>query len=74
MSARSYGNALATGLLLIILGVIFLIENFYAPFSALRLIERYWPLIIVAIGVKRIFAYFLWPESCPPNDQPQAKE
>jgi hypothetical protein len=71
MSTRSYGNALAAGLLLIALGVIFLIENFHAPFSAWRLIERYWPLLIIAIGVKRMFEYILWPD---PEDQPQGKE
>ncbi len=74
MSARSYRNALTAGLILIVLGVIFLIENVYTPFSALRLIGRYWPLIIILIGVKRIFDFFLWPEPSLPNDQPQAKE
>jgi hypothetical protein len=74
MSARSNSNALTAGLILIALGAISLMENLYAPFSVVRLIERYWPLILIAIGVKRLFAYFLWPEPTPPNDQPQAKE
>ena len=34
MAARSYSGALTAGLILIALGVIFLIEGFYTPFSA----------------------------------------
>jgi hypothetical protein len=74
MSARSHSSALSAGLVLIALGLIFLIENLYAPFSASRLIARYWPLIIIAIGVKRILDFFLWPGPSLSNNQPQAKE
>jgi hypothetical protein len=74
MSARSHGSALTAGLILIILGVIFLIENFYAPFSAWRLIARYWPVILIVIGVRRIFEYFQWPEIPAPPDQAPSKE
>ncbi len=61
MSVRSRGGVLTAGLMLIVLGVIFLIENFYAPFSAWRLIARYWPVILILIGVKKIVEYFSWP-------------
>ena len=61
MTAYSRGGALTAGLILIALGVIFLAENFYAPFSAWRLIARYWPVILIIIGVKRLFCYFAWP-------------
>jgi hypothetical protein len=74
MSVRSHSNALSAGLVLVALGLIFLIENFYSPFSASRLIARYWPLIFIAIGVKRILDFFLWSEPPFPNNQPQAKE
>jgi hypothetical protein len=74
MSARSYSSALTAGFILIILGVIFLLENVYAPFSAARLIGRYWPLIIILIGVKKLVDFFLWPEQPLPNDPSQAKE
>jgi uncharacterized membrane protein HdeD (DUF308 family) len=60
MSHRTAGGALTAGLILITLGVIFLIENFYAPFSAWRLIARYWPVILIIVGVRKAVDYFAW--------------
>ncbi len=76
MAIRPYSGALTAGLILIILGAIFLVENFYAPFSAWRLIARYWPVILIIIGVRRICAYFMWPSIPPPPkpDQAPSKE
>jgi hypothetical protein len=74
MSARTYGGALIAGLILIALGAIFLIEGFYAPFSAWRLIARYWPLILIIIGAKRIYDYFTWPATPPVPDKAPLKE
>jgi len=52
-------SALTMGLILITLGVIFLVENFYAPFSAWRLLSRYWPVILIIVGLNKICAYFI---------------
>jgi hypothetical protein len=72
MSLRSRSGALTAGLFLIILGLIFMIENLYAPFSAWRLIGRYWPLIPIYIGLKKIIMYFCWQEI--PADKTPPKE
>ncbi len=61
MSARSRSGALTAGLIFIILGTIFLIDNLYPGFSAWRLIARYWPLILIIIGIKKVIEYFTWP-------------
>jgi len=74
MAARSYSGALTAGLILIALGVIFLIENLYAPFSAWRIIGRYWPLIPIFIGLKKIYGYFAWPAVPPAPDRIRSKE
>ncbi len=74
MSARTHGGALTIGLILLILGVIFLIENIYAPFSAWRLIARYWPLILIFVGIKRIYVYFTWPQIPSEPDKASSKE
>jgi hypothetical protein len=74
MPARPLGGALTAGFVLILIGVIFLIENFYAPFSAWRLIARYWPVILIVIGVRRIYDYFTWPQIPPAPDQAKSKE
>lgn len=58
MARYPKSGALTTGLILIALGVIFLVENLHAPFSAWRLLERYWPVIVIIIGFNKIFAYF----------------
>lgn len=72
MSIRTHSGALTAGLILIALGVIFLAENFYAPFSALRLISKYWPVIFILIGVKKLVEYFTWPQIPPaPDKAPQ---
>jgi hypothetical protein len=73
MSARTRSGALAAGLILIALGGIFLVENYYAPFSAWRLIARYWPLIFILIGLRKIYLYFAWHE-IPASDKTQSKE
>jgi len=74
MSARPVGGALTAGLILIILGIVFLIENFYAPFSAWRLVSRYWPVILIVIGLRRMYDYFTWPEIPPVQGKAGSKE
>ena len=74
MSSRSYNGALTAGLILIALGVIFLIEGFYAPFSAWHLLARYWPIIPIIIGLKKIVAYFAWQAPQSPPDKAPLKE
>jgi hypothetical protein len=74
MPPRSYHGALTAGLILIALGVIFLIEGFYAPFSAWRLLARYWPIIPIIIGLKNIVAYFSWQAQPPALDKAPLKE
>jgi hypothetical protein len=73
MSARPLGGALTAGLILILIGTIFLIENFYAPFSAWRLIARYWPVILIIVGLRRLYDYFTWPQ-IPPAPRSETKE
>ena len=74
MPARPVGGTLTAGLILVILGVIFLIENFYASFSAFRLIARYWPVVFIVIGLRRLYDYFVWPEIPPLSDNVDSKE
>jgi hypothetical protein len=74
MSAYSQSRVLTTGLILIILGTIFLMESFYAPFSAWRLIARYWPLILIFIGIRKMCRYFLWQNLPPAPDKVPSKE
>ena len=74
MPARSHGGALTAGLILIALGVIFLMENLYAPFSAWRLIARYWPVILIVIGLRKMFRYFTWHDGTAPDQDQQRSQ
>lgn len=74
MSARPHSGILTAGLILIVLGTIFLVDSFYAPFSAWRMIARYWPVILIIIGVKKIIGFFTWPEIPPAPDKAPSKE
>jgi hypothetical protein len=74
MSVRTRSGVLMTGFILMALGVIFLIENFYESFSAGRLILRYWPLIPIFIGVQRAIVFFTWQEILPPPGNESSKE
>lgn len=68
MPTQYRSGALAAGVILIILGVIFLLENWYRAFSFWHLFARYWPLILIFIGLKKLYGYFSWQETPPlPN-------
>ncbi len=74
MAPCSRSGALTAGLILIALGAIFLAENFYPSFSAWRAIARYWPVILIIIGIRRLYCYFVWPSVPPVADKTTQKE
>jgi DUF4097 and DUF4098 domain-containing protein YvlB len=50
-------TSIFTGLLLILLGVIFLIHRFYPEFGLGHVIRVYWPLLIIVWGVAKLIEY-----------------
>jgi formate-dependent nitrite reductase membrane component NrfD len=74
MSSHSYGRVLFAGLLFITLGLIFLIENLHTPLSLWRLIWRFFLLLVIFFGIRKIYEYFRWKEIPPMPDQVQSKE
>ncbi len=72
MSARSRSGMLTAGLILIGIGLIFLLNNFYEV-SIWRLIARYWPVLFILVGVKKLYGYFTWQET-PSAPSPGTKE
>jgi len=59
-------------LILIAIGIVFLIGNWY-PISAWRLIGTYWPVILIMVGLLKLYGYFTWQE-IPPVPNEAAKE
>jgi len=73
MAARSRGGVLIAGLVLIVIGTLFLLDNWYPDFSAWRLVARYWPVILILVGLRKIYGYFTW-EQVPPLPGEHTKE
>ena len=50
-------RSLAGPIILIAVGVLFLIHNL-TGFNFVRVIWRYWPLIVIALGITKLIEYF----------------
>ena len=48
MTARSRSGMLTAGLILMGIGLLFLLNNFYEV-SAWRLLARYWPVLLILV-------------------------
>ncbi|MEW5974652.1 MAG: DUF5668 domain-containing protein [Acidobacteriota bacterium] len=57
-------RSLTGPLILIAVGTLFLVHNL-TGFNIIRLIGRYWPLILIVVGVVKLWEYFRL------NQQPQ---
>jgi len=66
-------GTLTFGIVLIVIGAIFFLENWYERFSVWNLIGRYWPLILILVGLNKIYGYFAWQEM-PPIPEAAPKE
>jgi DUF4097 and DUF4098 domain-containing protein YvlB len=53
-NGRPYRSSLFAGLLLILLGVIFLFDRMYPGFEIGRLIRLYWPVLLILWGVAKL--------------------
>jgi len=70
MAPRTRSGVLNAGLILIGIGILFLINNFY-EISAWRLIAKYWPVVLILIGLKKLVGYFMWQEVTPVPESPK---
>jgi lia operon protein LiaF len=55
--AKAKKESLFWGFIILVLGVLFLMKNFGLEINVWYLIGKYWPLILVYIGVKNIYLY-----------------
>jgi len=69
MVNRSGFGVLWAGLILIAVGCLFLANNFFHV-SAWRVVSLYWPVIPLAIGLRKLYRYFTWQEPAPAPDAP----
>ena len=47
------------GLVLVLLGTLFLIQNFYPVFELWNVFLRWWPLLLIVLGIARLIDYLL---------------
>jgi hypothetical protein len=69
MSRQTRSGVLVAGLILIAIGILFLLNNFY-EISAWRLLARYWPILLIIVGLRKLYGYITWQENPPALDQP----
>ncbi len=50
-------DSLFWGTIILVLGMLFLLKNFGLEINVWHLLGKYWPLILVYIGVNNIFMY-----------------
>jgi len=55
--AKAKKESLFWGFIILVLGVLFLMKNFGLEINVWRVIGRYWPLILIYIGLKNIYFY-----------------
>jgi hypothetical protein len=54
---QSKVGSVAGPFILIVVGVLFLLHNL-TGFNVFHVIARYWPLILIAVGVAKLVEYF----------------
>ncbi len=57
MSKRKQEGLLA-GVILLLIGVLFMLENFGIEIDVWELLGTFWPTILIAVGVKSIWLYY----------------
>ncbi len=62
MGVGTRSGALTAGIILIVIGALFFLQNIYG-YSAWRLIARYWPVLLIFIGLRKLYLYFTWPDT-----------
>ena len=55
--ANTKRESLFWGLIILVLGMLFLLKNFGLEINVWHLLGKYWPLILIYIGAKNIFLY-----------------
>ncbi|MBI1746499.1 MAG: hypothetical protein HYR55_07915 [Acidobacteria bacterium] len=67
-TSRSHRGGLWVGMLLVFLGLIFLLSNWVPDWSFCNLVGKFWPVILIIIGLRSLFSYFTYvpPVAAPP--------
>ena len=50
-------ESLFWGLIILVLGMLFLLKNFGFEINVWHLVGKYWPLVLIYIGLKNIYLF-----------------
>jgi lia operon protein LiaF len=56
--SRKKQESLFWGLILLIVGVLFLLDNFGVDIDIWDILDDFWPMILIAIGLKNIWQHY----------------
>jgi lia operon protein LiaF len=56
--SRTKQESLFWGFILLVIGVLFMLKNFGIRIDIWHIIGTYWPLLLIAIGLKNILYHF----------------
>ena len=65
MAARSRSGALIAGVVLMGIGIVFMLENWHLGFSFWRVFAHCWPLLLIFVGLKKLYGHLTWQEAPP---------
>lgn len=66
--SKNKQDSLFWGIILLLIGSLFLMENLLEDFDVLEFLFHYWPVILIAIGLKNIWQHF---DNKKQDDQPK---
>lgn len=56
--SRKKQESLFWGIILLIAGLLFLLDNFGVDIDIWEILDHFWPMILIAIGLKNIWQYY----------------
>ena len=67
MAVRNRGESLTWGLFVLALGVVLLIGNFRPEWHVWSNLWKFWPVILIIMGINALMRYFSSRSSLPPE-------
>jgi DUF4097 and DUF4098 domain-containing protein YvlB len=68
---RRSRHSIFGGLVLVLIGTLFLIQNFHPELDLWNLLFRWWPLLLILLGVARLIDYLLAHNAAPDGPAPR---
>ena len=71
MAARNRGESVTWGLFILVLGIVLLMGNFHPEWHIWRNIWKFWPVVLIIMGINALVRFFSSRSSLPPSEPPR---